>query len=98
MDEKIAQNVLGISAAVPRQPWAECCIEEKLERLREEAINARSNARWHAERLNRTDNQVNCLDNHQHGADGTVLIRPRDAERRYVEVGQGIGRGYDPLA
>jgi hypothetical protein len=93
------QSIMGLTTAAQEVPlWDKCSIEQKIERLRQEAINARRNQGWQAERINRTDNQVHRLDNHQHGADGTVLIRPRDAERLYAEVGQGIGGGYDPLA
>jgi hypothetical protein len=78
--------------------WAECPIEQKLERLREELMGNRQQRRWEQERFGRVDEKLRHLENHQHGTDGTVMVRTRDLERGYAECGQAISGNFDPLA
>lgn len=78
--------------------WAECGIEQKLDRLREELIGNRRQRRWEQERLARVDEKLRHFEHHQHGTDGTVMVRTRDLERGYGECSQAISAGFDPLA
>lgn len=97
---------LGLQAAVDFQakvaaeqkPWAEAPIEQKLERLRDELLAARQMRRWEHERFGRIDEKLRHLEFHQHGGDGTVMVRARDLERGYGECGQALSGGFDPLA
>jgi hypothetical protein len=81
-----------------QQPWDACSIEQKIERLRVELLNQREQTRWAQKRWSHIENQLRRLDSHQHGLDGTVLIRPRDVDAGYGECWQGITGSYDPLA
>ena len=79
-------------------PWAKCSAEEKLDRLREELLAARHLRRWEQERFGRIDQKLRHFEFHQHGTDGTVMVRARDMERGYGECAQQIAGGFDPLA
>jgi hypothetical protein len=81
-----------------QKPWTDCGIEAKLERLRNEILGARHAVRWNNERHARNEEQLRRLQHHQHGGDGTVVIRVQDIERGYGECGQSLTPGFDPLA
>lgn len=80
------------------KPWAECGIEQKLERLRNEIMEARHAVRWNNDRHARNENKLHLLEQHQHGADGAVMVRTRDIERGYGEAVGQIKGSFDPLA
>jgi hypothetical protein len=91
------QQELAAKAAA-QKPWAECGIEEKLDRLRNEIMDARRAVRWNNDRHARNEEQLRRLQHHQHGGDGTVVVRIQDLDRNYNECGQPLQGGFDPLA
>lgn len=79
------------------KPWNECTEAQKLDRLRDSVREMRQSFRWVNDRFGRIETMLNRLEYHQHGGDGTVLIRPRDAERGYGVV-EAAQQAFDPLA
>jgi hypothetical protein len=86
------------AAEVAAKPWSECSSDEKLERVRQELLAARQQYRWEQERFGRIDEKLRHFEYHQHGTDGTVMVRARDMERGYGLVGQSLKEVFDPLA
>ena len=84
--------------AAAQKPWTDCGIEEKLERLRNEIVGARHAVRWNNDRHSRNEEQLRRLQHHQHGGDGTVVVRVQDIDRGYGECAQQIAGSFDPLA
>ena len=86
------------AAQAAHKPWAECTAEQKLDRLRDELMGARHMRRWEQERFGRIDEKLRHFEFHQHGIDGTVMVRARDMERGYGAEAQSIKSAFDPLA
>lgn len=78
-------------------PWADCSIEQKIERLRVEVMNTRQFQKWNRNHFEGIETRLGLFEHHQHGIDGTVLVRPRDVERGYGVTG-AVENIYDPLA
>lgn len=72
--------------AMRRKTWDELGLEEKIERIRE-VLRMKEFA------IGELREQLGALLSHQHGTNGE-LLQPV----RYGMGGQGVGRGYDPLA
>jgi hypothetical protein len=94
---KVTGTAAGDLIMEAPKSWAECSADERVERLREELLGARHQRRWEQERFGRIDEKLRHFEHHQHGTDGTVMVRTRDLERGYGEAGQAIKGGYDPL-
>lgn len=71
--------------------WAECGIEEKVERIREELQQQRRIGRA---ALNQANVAHELAHYHQHAADGEVLQRAR---QRGLMAGEEVGQRHDPL-
>lgn len=100
-DQRTAQKLEGYDYdghAEGTKPWAECTAEQKLDRLRNELLQARTQSRWVNERFARIGNKQQLFEYHQHGVDGAVLVRPRDVERGYRVCTESIKGVFDPLA
>jgi hypothetical protein len=95
-----ADNYAEQAAQEAPQTWDKCSIEQKIERLRVEILNARHSTRYQYERFARIENQLQRLDTHQHSSTGEVLISLRNAESVYGLAGaaQCSGSIVDPLA
>lgn len=79
------------------KPWNECTEAQKLDRLRDSVREMRQSFRWVNDRFGRIENMLRRLEHHQHGGDGTVLIRPCDAASGYGVV-EDAQQAFDPLA
>lgn len=56
------------------KPWAECSIEEKIERLREQVKETQQTERYGFERLSDVQRQVGRLNGHTHDATGRAVV------------------------
>jgi hypothetical protein len=81
------------------QPWDSCSVHEKFERLRLELRSLRQASHWNSESISSLNQRIRCLEYHQHGADGSVLLRVTYLQGSCGQaVGQSAVNTFDPLA
>lgn len=87
----------GHQVQPPPPSWAECPIEQKIERLRVEAVNDRHERRWILQRIVRCEQSLRKLDHHEHSKDGRVMVSITSVENQ-GDVAMRIEGNYDPFA
>lgn len=95
----LINDSLKAKEAARERTWAECGIEQKVERLRSELMRARETARGAANIASSAERVAQC---HEHNAGGRVLVSPDS--NAVMESGNRLHPyplgyvGFDPLA